>query len=63
MTAAFKLGVCLYFLSGAGKGDMRAVADAGHLGRATVLSYLNEFCVACFNVLQKIYMPSTPTTP
>ena len=38
MTAAFKLGVCLYFLSGAGKGDMRAVADAGTLAELLCLA-------------------------
>ena len=62
-TAAFKRGICLYFMSGASKGDMRAVADAGHIGRSTVSSYLDEFCTGSFKVLKPIYMPSTLPTP
>ena len=39
MTAAFKLGVVLYFMAGHGRGDMKAVADAASLGTSTVVQY------------------------
>jgi hypothetical protein len=37
-TAAFKIGVCMYFLAH-GKGDAKVVGDAAGLGASTVRSY------------------------
>lgn len=37
-----KLSVRLYFMSGAGKGDMKAVAVARRIGHSIVLSYLEN---------------------
>ena len=55
----FKLGVCLYFLTGKCKGDLEGVADAGHFGRPNVLKYLDEFCEAAVCALETLFMPST----
>jgi|TARA_B110000196_G_scaffold309051_2_gene310302 hypothetical protein len=63
MTAAFKLGVALYFMAGHGRGDMKAVADAASLGTSTVVQYLDKFCRGVARVLRPIYMPSTPPSP
>lgn len=60
ITSQFKLGVCLYFMAGHGKGDMKAVADAASIGRSTMLKYLDEFCMGVFRVLKPVYMSSKP---
>jgi len=57
-TSDFKLAVCLYFFAGRGKGDMQAVGDAGHIGRSTVLKYVDEFVNGVLHVLKRTYMPS-----
>ena len=59
-TAQFKLGVCLYFMAGNAKGDVSAVGDAGHIGRSTVLSYLDEFVVGTLKVLKPLFMSNKP---
>ena len=62
-SAEFKLGVCLYFMAGKGKGDLEAVGDAGHIARSTVLQYLDDFCNAVCIALKEIYMPSEAPSP
>ena len=57
-TTDFKLAVCLYFFAGKGKGDMQAVGDAGHIGRSTVLKYVDECVNGVLRVLKRTYMPS-----
>ena len=57
-TSDFKLAVCLYFFAGRGKGDMQAVGDAGHIGRSTVLKYVDKFVNGVLRVLKRTYMPS-----
>lgn len=60
MTAAFKIGVCMYFMAGHGRGDTKAVADAAGLGISTVEMYLDKYCDGIFHVLRPIYMPKKP---
>lgn len=43
VTAAFKVGVCLYFMAHA-KGDMKVAGDVVGLGKTTVYFYLKRFC-------------------
>jgi hypothetical protein len=61
-TAAFKIGVCMYYLAH-GKGSAKVVGDAAGLGRSTVELYLTQFIAGVLNVLRPIYMPSTPPSP
>ena len=59
MTAAFKVGVCLYFFAH-GKSDAKVVGDVASLGKSTVELYLDQFMKGVLAVLRPIYMPCTP---
>ena len=59
MTAAFKVGVALYFFAH-GCCEYDTVGDVSSLGERTVSQYLDQFCQGALAVLQPIYMPSTP---
>jgi hypothetical protein len=61
-TAAFKIGVCMYFLAH-GKGDAKVVGDAAGLGASTVRSYLKQFIAGSLAVLKPEYMPGRPPSP
>ena len=61
-TAAFKIGVCMYFLAH-GKGDAKVVGDAAGIGSTTVKLYLSQFIKGVLAVLRPLYMPGTPPAP
>ena len=62
MTAAFKIGVSLYFLAH-GCCVAKMVGDVASIGASTVTKYLHQFCSGVLVVLRPIYMPATPPTP
>ena len=58
--STFKVAVCLYFMAGHGKGDMKAVADAGSISPNTVRKYLDDFCTGMNRAVKPIYMSGLP---
>jgi len=59
MTAAFKVGVCMYYLA-QGTGGAHVMGDVASIGEATVRLYLKQFCRGVLDVLRCMYMPARP---